>query len=131
MQLLKTENLKQIGLISLIVILGLKILTEFTTFIPGVLAAATMYILLRNYYLLLIEKKKWKPWVAATVFIVGAIIVVVIPSFFIFQAIIPKANVLLGQADQVAPMLKQLTANLNQYGIPVRLDTEQINGLIK
>lgn len=131
MQLLKTENLKQIGLISLIVILGLKILTEFTTFIPGVLAAATMYILLRNYYLLLTEKKKWKPWVAATAFIIGAIIVVVIPSFFLFQAIIPKANILLGQADQVAPMLKQLTANLNQYGIPIRLDTDQINSLLE
>ena len=54
MQLLNTNNLKQIALLSLIVVLGLSILNRFSVFVPSVLAAATLYILIRHWYIVLV-----------------------------------------------------------------------------
>src|SRR5690606_22297279 len=100
-------------------------------FIPGVLAAATMYILMRHYFLFLTEKKKWKKWLAATVFIVGAIIVVVIPLFFFFQAMIPKLTGLLGKTNQLQEVLESLSTQLREAGLPFVLDKSQISKLVE
>lgn len=131
MELLNRENLKQIGLISLIVILGLNILGEFSAFIPGALGAATLYILLRHFYLYLILKKKWKPWVAATTFIIGSMVVFVLPVFFLIQALAPKLNALLGQTSHIQEMLTTLSANMANAGIPIKLNTEQVGKLLE
>lgn len=131
MRLLDTDNLKQIGLISLIVVLGLSILNEFSTFIPGVLGAATLYILMRHYFIFLVVKKKWKKWVAATVFIVAAVILFVIPIFFLFQAIMPKLNLVLNQTGQMQETLHLMAENLRKAGIPIASDEEQINRFVQ
>lgn len=131
MELLNRDNLKQIGLISLIVVLGLNILGQFSAFIPGALGAATLYILLRQYYLHLTLHKKWKPWVAATVFLIGSMIVFVMPVFFLIQAIAPKLNMLMEQTGQIKEMLAKLSGSLASAGIPIKLDTQQIGKLLE
>lgn len=130
MQLLNTNNLKQIALLSLIVVLGLSILKHFTVFVPSVLAAATMYILIRHWYIVLVTKRKWKKWVAATFFIVSALILIVIPLFFLFQAMAPTLNRILSETANLQKILATLSANLREAGIPVNLNTEQVNNII-
>lgn len=130
MQLLDTNNLKQIALLSLIVVLGLSILNRFSVFIPSVLAAATLYILLRHWYIVLVTKRKWKKWVAATFFILAAIVVIVIPLFFLFQAMGPTLNKILGETNSLQKTLADLSASLRSAGIPINLNTEQVNNII-
>lgn len=131
MQLLNTNNLKQIALLSLIVVLGLSILKYFTVFVPSVLAAATMYILIRHWYIVLVTKRKWKKWVAATFFIVSALILIVIPIFFLFQAMAPTLNRILSETANLQKILATLSANLREAGIPVNLNTAQVNNIIE
>ncbi|MCB0696942.1 MAG: AI-2E family transporter [Chitinophagaceae bacterium] len=131
MRLLDTDNLKQIGLLSLIVIVGLGIFNQFTEFLPGVLAATTMYILMRHYYIELTEKRGWKKWLAATLFIVGSVVLFVIPVFFIFQAVVPKLNTLLGQTSQLQEVLQSLSDELKDAGMPFTMDATQIGKLVE
>lgn len=131
MKLLSADNLKQLGLISLIVIVGLSVLNQFSTYVPGVLAAATLYILMRHYYLKLTVEYKWKKWLAATLFIVGAIILFVLPALFIFQAFVPKLNNLLSESSKLESILDTVADNLEQAGVPINVNSEQVNELIK
>lgn len=130
MQLLNTNNLKQIALLSLIVILGLSILNQFSVFVPSVLAAATLYILIRHWYIVLVTKRKWKKWAAAAFFITSAIILIVIPLFFLFQAMAPTLNRIMGETANLQKTLGTISANLREAGIPIRLDTQQINNIV-
>ncbi len=130
MQLLNTNNLKQIALLSLIVILGLSILDRFSVFIPSALAAATMYILIRHWYIVLVTKRKWKKWVAATFFILSAMILIVIPLFFLFQAMAPTLNKILSETSNLQKTLATISANLKEVGIPLTFNADQINSLI-
>lgn len=131
MRLLTTDNLKQIGLISIIVVMGLSILNKFSDYIPGTLGAITMYMVLRQPYLKLVEQRNWKKWVAATVFIILGIIVFVLPAFFIFQAILPKLNAALSQTDKLQDLIKSFTQSLNGHGLPINFDAKQLTGLLK
>lgn len=130
MQLLNTNNLKQIALLSLIVILGLSILNRFSVFVPSALAAATMYILVRHRYIILVTKRKWKKWVAATLFIFLAVILIVIPLFFLFQAMSPTLNKIVSESGNLQKILDTISSNLREAGIPVNLNSEQINKII-
>jgi predicted PurR-regulated permease PerM len=130
MQLLNTNNLKQIALLSLIVVLGLSILNRFSVFVPSVLAAATLYILIRHWYIVLVTKRKWKKWVAATFFILSCLILIVIPLFFLFQAIAPTLNNILDQTGNLEKTLATLSANLKSAGVPINMNTAQINDII-
>ena len=130
MQLLNTNNLKQIALLSLIVVLGLSILNRFSVFVPSVLAAATLYILIRHWYIVLVTKRKWKKWVAATFFIFSCLILIVIPLFFLFQAIAPTLNNILDQTGNLEKTLATLSANLKSAGVPINTNTAQINDII-
>lgn len=130
MKLLTTDNLKQLGLITLILILGISIFNRFTTFIPGALAAITLYVLLRKYYLILTEKRKWKKWLTATLFIVGSIIVFVIPAYFLFQAIIPKISGILSQSDKLQSLIDSLITSIKELGVPIDSDGKAISDVV-
>lgn len=131
MRLLDTDNIKQIGLISLIVVVGLVTLNQFSTFVPGALGAATLYILLRHWFVYLTVEKKWKKWLAATLFITGSVILFVLPVFFMLQAIVPKLNAVLSETSRLQSVLKSMTDDLRDMGLPINLDTTQITELIK
>lgn len=131
MKLLTTDNLKQIGLISLIVILGLAILNRFTAFIPGALWAITMYVLLRRYYIKLTEQKNWKHWLVATLFILAAILLFAVPVSFFLQAIIPKISSVVTQTDKLQSMIKSLADSVDSLGLPIDIDSKAITDLAK
>lgn len=131
MKLLTTDNLKQIGLISLILILGISIFNKFSVFIPGALAAITMYVLLRQYYLKLTEERSWKKWFVATLFIIGAIVIFALPLFFLFQAIIPKISTALNQSDKIQEGIDTLTKNIREMGVPIDTDSKTLSNIIK
>lgn len=131
MRLLDTDNIKQIGLISLILIVGLSIVSQFSTFIPGALGAATMYILMRHLYLKLTVEQKWKKRLAATVFIIASLVIFVLPVFFLFQAVMPRLNGLLEQTDQLKEVLQSLATQLRQAGLPFSLNADQIGKMVQ
>lgn len=93
-------TIKQIFLLLVIIILGGLICFNLALFIPSILGAITLYIITRKYNLYLQEIKNWKPWVASLVIIVGTLIVLILPIYFIADLLVEKlgnANAYMGK----------------------------------
>lgn len=88
-------KIKQIFLLAVILVLAGLICFNLSLFIPAVLGAITLYIITRKYNLYLQEEKEWKPWVASMVIILGTLVVLVLPIYFIIDLLVAK----LGNAD--------------------------------
>ncbi|KIA90049.1 AI-2E family transporter [Kaistella jeonii] len=83
-------KIKQIFLLLLIIVLGGLIFFNLSMFIPAVLGAITLYIITRKYNLYLQEVRNWKPWIASLVIILGTLIVLILPIYFIADLLVEK-----------------------------------------
>ncbi len=129
MNLLNTMQLKQyflVGLIiGLVVLLGYNLIEYF----PGVLGAVTFYILLRQWYFHLTIIKGWKKWVAAIVFLFGALLLFVLPFAGIAMMLAPKAAYLLHNTDQLTASLTSLTVKVQEYIPGFKVGGDQLKSL--
>lgn len=131
MERISKEALKQLILIALILGVGLTLAWNLYAFFPGLLAAITLYILMREYYFKLTITQKWKNWVAASAFIVASIIIFVLPLALLFQMLLPKFNSLLSKTGQLSKVLDAITQKLTALDIPITINSEQIMNLVK
>ena len=81
-------KIKQIFLLIGILILVALICYNLALFIPAVLGAVTLYIVSRKYNLYLQEVKHWKPWVASLVIIVGTLVLLILPLYFLIDVLV-------------------------------------------
>lgn len=88
-------KIKQIFLLIGILILVALICYNLALFIPAVLGAVTLYIVSRKYNLYLQEVRHWKPWVASLVIIVGTLVLLILPLYFLIDVLVDK----LGNVD--------------------------------
>ncbi len=89
-QQISETKIKQIFLLAVILILTGLICFNLSMFVPSILGAITLYVITRKYNLYLQEKKNWKPWVASSVIILGTLIVLVLPIYFIIDLVVDK-----------------------------------------
>ena len=83
-------KIKQFFLLVVIIILALLIGYHLSLFVPALLGAITLYVITRKYNLYLQEVKNWKPWVTSLVIILGTLIVLILPIYFIADLLIEK-----------------------------------------
>lgn len=83
-------KIKQIFLLSAILILLALVCYNLALFIPSVLGAVTLYIVSRKYNLYLQEVKHWKPWVASMVIIFATLILLILPLYFLVDVLVGK-----------------------------------------
>jgi len=126
MSTLNIENLKQYLLLTLIIILIIVLGWQIVSFLPGVLGAITMYILMREHYFRLTVIENWKKWVTATIFIVLAIIVFVLPIAVCAQLLVPKFYAIIHDPQRLDSMLDTVTVKLQSIVPQLKIDEEQI-----
>lgn len=102
---------------------------QLFAFIPSMLGAATLYILLRQWYFRLTVVHNWKKWLTATLFIIGSIIVFVLPFFFMIQAVLPKFTQFFSNGDQFGSGLEAIIKKLNQQYPSLNFDLGQVRDL--
>lgn len=126
MEILKTNGLKQIILLLLIVVIGIVLIWELKYFIPGFLGAITLYILLRQYYFNLTIKRRWKKWLAAVVLIAFCVLLLALPIWIIVQLLLPKFNYAFDHTDQImanaAHIIEWIKGNLPK----LKINDEQV-----
>jgi len=83
-------RLRQLTLLSLIILIGILMLKHFYVFLPGVLGAVTLYILSRKFYCRLVEEKHWRPGWTSLLIILGYFFIICLPIYFAFVLLIPK-----------------------------------------
>ncbi len=129
MNIINSDNLKQYLLIALIVVLGITLGKQLYEFFPGLLGAVTLYILMRQYFFRLTVIKSWKKWVAATVFILGSIILFVVPVVIMIQILLPRLAEFTSDPAKLSSMLDVLTQKLKHISPMLDISPEQIDSL--
>ncbi|HEU4576108.1 MAG TPA: AI-2E family transporter [Chitinophagaceae bacterium] len=89
------HRIRQLLLLSIILLLLFLVIRELYIFIPGLLGAVTLYILSRANYFQLIYARKWKKGRAALLFIVYYLLLLGLPVYLAITLISPKLQVFL------------------------------------
>jgi predicted PurR-regulated permease PerM len=129
MNIINSDNLKQYLLIALIVVLGITLGKQLFEFFPGLLGAVTLYILMRQHFFKLTVIKSWKKWVTATVFIVGSMIVFVLPVILMIQVLLPKFSEFTSDPAKLSSMIDILSQKLRHISPMLAISPEQVNSL--
>ena len=121
-----SEQLKRYLLLVLIIILIIVLGWQIVSFMPGVLGAITMYILMREQYFRLTVIENWKKWFTATLFILLAIVVFVLPIAVCAQLLLPKFYAIIHDPERLNHILNTITSRLHAVVPQFRPDEEQI-----
>lgn len=86
------DRIKQILLLSLVILLVVLSLRELRLFMPGILGAITLYILSRGSYFQMVYNRKWKRGTAALLYLLYYLLILGVPVFLAITLISPKVN---------------------------------------
>lgn len=123
------NRIRQIFFLALLVLLGLLLAKELATFLPALLGAITLYILIRKWMFRMVEVRKWKPGMAATILMVLTLLIILIPIGLLVQMLSSKVTYAIQHSNELVESIKILVANTEQrFNIEIA-NTENINKL--
>ena len=100
------NRIKQVLLLSIIILLVFFFIKELYVFLPGLFGALTLYILSRGSYFQLVFNRKWRKGWAAGLFIIYYLILIGLPVFVAITLISPKINAFLGDPTEMINNVK-------------------------
>ncbi|HET9744325.1 MAG TPA: AI-2E family transporter [Chitinophagaceae bacterium] len=101
------DRVRQLLLLSLIILLIYLSLRELRLFMPGLLGAITLYILSRANYFQLVFTRKWKKGNAAFLFIIFYLLILGVPVFAAVALLSPKISSVFSDPTAVINNIKQ------------------------
>ena len=131
------NRLRQLILLSLIILLAILLMRQLAVFLPGFLGAITLYILLRGTYFNLTIKKRWSPGLTALLFIFASLVLIAIPVYFSIWLISSKVSMVLqntGQIEAKALLIGSKIQEATGYQLmsadTIRTAQQQLSGII-
>lgn len=123
------NRIRQIFFIVILLLLGLLLFLELYSFLPAVLGAMTLYILMHRWMFFLTEKKKWrKGWTAALLMLLS-FIVILLPVGLLANMLSSKVTYAVQHSSELVAALKKLVASLEQQFDITITSEENINKL--
>ena len=128
-QVIHQNRIRQIFFLVVIVLLGLLLFLELYTFLPALLGAITLYIVMRKWMFYLTIKKRWrKAWTAALLMFIS-LIVILLPIGILVNMLSSKITFAIQHSNELMDALKKVVADLEQkFNIEIASD-ENINKL--
>src|SRR6185312_15112051 len=108
------NRIKQVLLLSLIILFVYLVIKELYLFMPGLLGALTLYILSRANYFKLVYHRKWKKGWAAGLFIFYYLFLIGLPVFLAISLISPKINAFLDDPNAIINSIKASINTIQQ-----------------
>lgn len=108
------DRIKQVLLLSIIILFVYLVVKELYLFLPGLLGAITLYILSRANYFQLIYNRKWKKGWAAGLFIIYYLFLIGLPVFLAVTLISPKVNTFLEDPNAMINAAKESIGTIQQ-----------------
>ena len=128
-QFIHQNRVRQVFFLALLVLLGTLLAMELATFLPALLGAVTLYILMRKWMFRLVEVRKWKPGMAAALIMLLTFLVILIPIGLLVQMMASKVTYAIQHSNELAESIKILVANLeSRFNIEIA-STENLNKL--
>src|SRR5688572_21007416 len=108
------NRIRQIFFIVIITALGLLLFLELYTFLPALLGALTLYIVMRKWMFYLTLVKKWrKPWTAALLMFLS-LIVILLPIAVLVNMLSSKITFAIQHSNELVEALKKVVTDLEQ-----------------
>ena len=108
---LNSNKIKQVFLILVITALCLLIVGNLAMFLPSLLGAITLYVVFRDLNFYLIEKKGWKSWMSALAIMLGTVIILILPVYFIVNLLVEQ----LGNAQEYMEKLTVFVDKIHDF----------------
>ncbi|MEI2739105.1 MAG: AI-2E family transporter [Chitinophagaceae bacterium] len=123
------NQLRQLFFIIVILLLGILLFFELATFLPAVLGAITLYILLHRWMFFLTEKKKWRKGWTALLLMLFSFIVILVPVGLLANMLSSKISFAVQHSDELVTALKKVVSNMeNRFSVTIASE-ENINKL--
>lgn len=124
------DRIKQILILSILILLVYLVVKELYLFLPGILGALTLYILSRANYFQLVYMRKWKKGWSAGLFILYYLLLIGLPVFLAVTLISPKINAFLENPTQMIDSVKNSINTIQQrLGFTVISETSLTSSL--
>ena len=95
------NQIKQLLILSLLLLMILLVIKELYIFFPGLLGALTLYILSRGSYFQMIYHRKWSKGWSAGLFLIGYMLLLGLFIFFIISLLQPKIQYFLNNPASI------------------------------
>ena len=108
------DRIKQLLILSMLLLLIYVVIQELNVFLPGLLGALTLYILSRASYFQLVYNRKWKKGRAAGLYIVYYLLILGLPIFLAVMLLSPKVNAFLADPNAMVEQAKTAITKVQQ-----------------
>lgn len=131
MQLNFNERLRQLLLLALIILLGLILFGQLSSFLPGILGGVTLYILSRALFFKLTISKKWNKGLTALLFILSYMVIIAIPFYLAVRMISPKIQEIINNQDIIVNGVESFVDKFEAYTGAKLLSDENLRMLMQ
>lgn len=121
------NRLRQLLFIAVLLLMGFLLFRELISFLPAMLGAITLYILLHNWMLYLTEKKKWRKGWTALLLMLFSFIVILMPVALLVNMLSSKVTYVIQHSNEMVASLKTVVANIESRFNVTIASPENIN----
>ena len=123
------NRIRQVFFLILIALLGLLLFLELYTFLPALLGAVTLYIVMRKWMFHLTTRKKWRKSLTAALLMFISLIVILLPIGVLINMLSAKITFAIQHSNELVSAIKTIAADLeHKFDIEIVSD-ENINKL--
>ena len=123
------NRIRQFFFIVILLLLGILLFLELYTFLPAVLGAITLYVLLHKWMFYLTEKKRWRKGWTATLLMLFSFIVILLPVALLVNMLSSKVSFALQHSAELTEAMKKLVTDIElRFDISIASD-QNINRL--
>lgn len=127
------NQLRQFFFIIVILLMGIVLFLELSSFLPALLGAITLYILLHRWMFYLTEKKKWRKGWTAVLLMFFSFIVILLPVGLLINMLSSKVSYAVQHSDELVEALKKVAGNIEtRFDVTVASDANinKLGGVI-
>ena len=123
------NRIRQIFFIILILLMGIVLFLELYSFVPALLGAITLYILMHRWMFYLTEKKKWRKGGIALLLMLFSMMVILLPVGLLVNMLSSKISYAVQHSSELVEALKKVAHNIEQQYDIVIISDQNINKL--
>lgn len=124
---LDQNRVRQVFFIILILLLAIVLFFQLYSFLPALLGAITLYVLLHRVMFYLTEKRKWGKVITAVLLMLASIIIILLPVGLLANLLSSKVSYAIQHSSDLVEALKKVVHNAeHRFDITI-LSDENIN----
>ena len=123
MNVIDQNRIRQFFFIIVILLIGIVLFLELYSFLPALLGAITLYILMHRLMFYLTEKRKWRKGWAALLLMIVSMIVILLPVAMLFNMLSSKISYAIQHSSEMIEALKKVAHNIEgKYDVTIISD---------